>query len=57
MKVILLLLLQADIEQKIKDAPDSSYEIGVTIGAYLPVIVLVAFVYAIYYVKKKNKES
>lgn len=57
MKTKLLVLLQADIEQKIKDAPDNSYEIGVTIGAYLPVIVLVAFVYAIYYVKKKNKES
>ncbi|GGH37335.1 hypothetical protein [Mangrovimonas yunxiaonensis] len=52
------LLQQVDIEEKIKNAPDSSYEIGVFIGTMLPFVVLVAIAYVIYrYNKNKmNKD-
>ena len=52
------LLQQVDIEEKIKNAPDSSYEIGVFIGTMLPFVVLVIIAYVIYrYNKNKmNKD-
>jgi len=37
-----------NIEEKINNAPDSSYGIGVFIGSMLPFVVLVAIVYLIY---------
>ena len=43
-----------DIEKKIAEAPNSSYEIGVFIGSLLPFVVLVAIAYAIYRYNKKN---
>ena len=42
------------IDEKIKNAPDSSYEIGVFIGSMLPFIILVAIAYAIYAYRKKQ---
>ncbi|BDW92483.1 hypothetical protein MACH07_13150 [Flagellimonas marinaquae] len=48
---------QSNIEQKIKEAPDSAYEIGVVIGSYLPFVVLAGIAYAIYYYNKKNRGS
>ena len=45
----LILLLQVDIEEKIKEAPDSGYEIGVVIGTYLPFVALVGIAYLLYY--------
>ena len=50
---IILLFQEIDIEGKIKDAPDSGYEIGVVIGTYLPFVVLVLIAYIVYY-KAKN---
>lgn len=52
------LLQQVDIEEKIKNAPDKDYEIGVFIGSMLPFVVLVLVAYGIYrYNKNKiNKE-
>ncbi len=44
-----------DIEQKMKDAPDGGYELGVTIGAFLPYAIFVIFAYIIYYRMKKRK--
>jgi len=53
----LLILLQVeDIKEKIENAPDSSYEIGVLIGTYLPFVVLVIFAYIIYYRMKNRKD-
>ena len=49
-------LQQIDIERKIEEAPDNSYEIGVVIGTYLPFVILVAIAYAIYYYQKRNKK-
>jgi hypothetical protein len=42
------ILQDVDIEEKIKNAPDSSYEIGVFIGSMLPFVVLVVIAYLIY---------
>ena len=38
---LLILFIQVDIKEKIENAPDSSYEIGVFIGTYLPFALLV----------------
>lgn len=51
------LIQQTDIEKKIKEAPDSAYEIGVVIGSYLPFVVLAGIAYAIYYYNKKKRGS
>jgi len=42
------ILQDVDIEEKIKNDPDSSYEIGVFIGSMLPFVVLVVIAYLIY---------
>ena len=52
----LILLLQVDIEEKIKNAPDSGYEIGVVIGTYLPFVLLIGIAYFFYYLAKKRKD-
>ncbi len=48
-----------DIDEKIKNAPDSSYEIGVFIGSMLPFVILVIIAYAIFRYNKNriNKEE
>ena len=53
---ILILLQVEDIKEKIKNAPDSGYEIGVAIGTYLPFVILVVIAYIIYYRMKKRKD-
>ncbi|WP_196886953.1 hypothetical protein [Aureivirga sp. CE67] len=45
-----------DIKQKIKDAPNSDYEIGATIGSFIPLVILIIFAYIIYYRMKKIKD-
>ncbi len=49
------LILQVDIEEKLKNAPDGSYQIGVIIGALLPFFVLVVIAYLLYFYFKKKK--
>lgn len=44
-----------DIEEKIKNAPDEGYEIGVFIGSMIPFVVLVIIAYMIYYYNKKTQ--
>ena len=57
MKLILsLLLLQVDITEKMKNAPDQGYEIGVVIGTYLPFVVLIGLAYWMYHSAKKRKD-
>ena len=53
---LLILFIQVDIKEKIENAPDSSYEIGVFIGTYLPFAFLVFLAYFIYYRMKKRKD-
>ena len=53
---LLNLIVQVDIKEKIENAPDSSYEIGVLIGTYLPFAILVLLAYIIYNRMKKRKD-
>ncbi len=50
------LLQQVDIEERMKDAPDKGYEIGVVIGTYLPFVILVIFAYIIFHRAKNRKD-
>jgi len=56
MNLILLLLLQVNIEEKIQNAPDKGYEIGVVIGTYLPFVVLVVIAYFMFNRFKNRKD-
>ena len=53
MLYLILPLLQINVDQKIKNAPDSSYETGVLIGSFLPFVLLVGVAYWMYYRAKK----
>lgn len=46
-----------EIEEKIKNAPDSGYEIGVFIGSILPFVVLVLVAYGIYRYNKNRLDK
>ena len=50
---LVLPLLQVNVEEKLKNAPDSSYQIGVLIGSFLPFVLLVGVAYWMYYRAKK----
>ena len=55
---LILPILQINVEQKLKNAPDSSYQIGVLIGSFLPVVLLIGVAYWMYYkAKKADKEN
>ena len=54
MHLLITLLQEVDIEQKLKDAPNDNYGIGVFIGSMLPFIILVIIAYAIYRYNKKR---
>lgn len=54
---LISLVQDINIEDKIKNAPDGSYEIGVLIGSMLPFVILVFVAYMIFrYNKNRNKE-
>ncbi len=56
MNLFIALFQQVDIEEKIKNAPDKGYEIGVFIGYMIPFLVLVALAYLMFrYNKKRNQ--
>ncbi len=52
--ILATILQEVDIEEKINNAPNSSYEIGVFIGSMLPFVILAIIAYAIYYYNKKR---
>ena len=51
-----LALQQVNIEDKMNNAPDKGYEIGLVIGTYLPFVILVLIAYFIYYKAKNRKD-
>jgi len=53
---LISLLQQVNIEEKIKNAPDKGYEIGVVIGTYLPFVLLALLAYLVYYKAKNRKD-
>ena len=52
----LLLVQSVDIDEKLKNAPDSGYQIGVVIGWLLPFVLFVGIAYYMYY-RAKNKKD
>ena len=58
MNLLITILQDVNINDKLKEAPDSSYGIGVFIGTLLPFVVLVIIAFAIYrYNKNRYKEE
>ncbi len=53
------LLLQVDINEKIKNAPEGSgYQIGIFVGSMLPFVAIVIIAYLVYkYNKNKIKKE
>ena len=56
MTAFIQLLQKINIEEKIKNAPNEGYQIGVLIGSYLPFVILVLLAYWTYNSAKKRKE-
>ena len=56
MNLLVTCLQDVNIEEKINNAPNSGYEIGVFIGAMIPFVVLVALAYLMYRYSKKNNQ-
>jgi hypothetical protein len=58
MIALIRLFQEVNIEEKLKEAPDSSYSIGVFIGTLLPFVVLVVITYTIFrYNKNRIKDE
>ena len=54
---ILSLVQKVNIEEKLKNATDSGYQVGVIIGSFIPFVVLVLLAYWMYTsAKKRDKE-
>ncbi|WP_165930144.1 hypothetical protein [Flavobacterium sandaracinum] len=54
---ILTLVQQVNIEEKLKNATDNNYQIGIIIGSFIPFVVLIGLAYWMYTsAKKRDKE-
>lgn len=51
------LLQNVNIKEKMNNAPDKNYEIGVVIGTYLPFLILVIIAYVTYFYLKKKEQN
>lgn len=54
---LITLIQQTDVNEKIKNAPDSGYLIGVWIGNILPFTLIVGIAYWMYYRAKKSQNE
>mgnify|MGYP000928580566 FL=1 len=52
--LLITLIQDINIEDKLKSAPDSNYEIGIFIGSMFPFVILVAIAYMIYRYNKNR---
>jgi len=57
MTQLLFPLLQINVTEKLKVAPDSSYQVGLLIGSFLPFLLLAGIAYWMYYRAKKGSEK
>lgn len=57
MMLIISLLQQVNIDEKIKNAPDNGYMIGVWIGYILPFAVLAGLAWLMYRRAKKRQDE
>jgi hypothetical protein len=48
--------LQIDVNEKLKNAPDDSYQTGIIIGSLLPFVLLVGIAWFVYYKAKNRKD-
>ena len=53
---LIVLIQKVSIDEKIKNAPDEGYQIGVLIGSYLPFVILVLLAYWTYHRAKNRKD-
>ena len=54
---IYTLIQQVNITDKVKHAPDESYQIGIVIGTFLPFVILVGIAYWMYYRAKNRNDN
>ncbi|WP_167398266.1 hypothetical protein [Flavobacterium crocinum] len=54
---LISLFQKVDIAEKIKDAPDSGYQIGVVIGSFIPFLVLGGLALWMYLGAKKRDKN
>lgn len=54
---LISLFQNIDVAEKIKDAPDSSYQIGVVIGSFIPFLFLIAIAFWMYNSTKKRDKN
>ncbi|MEA9415486.1 MULTISPECIES: hypothetical protein [unclassified Flavobacterium] len=54
---IVLFALKVDVAEKMKSAPDASYQIGVVIGSFIPFVILVGVAYWMYSRAKKREKN
>lgn len=54
---LISLLQKVNIDDKIKNAPDNGYLIGVWIGYVLPFVILAGVAYWMYYRAKNRKDN
>lgn len=54
---LILLFQQVNIEEKLKNSPDSSYQTGVLIGSFVPFVLLIGLAYWMYYHFKKDQRN
>lgn len=53
---LLFISMQVDINQKLKTAPDESYQIGLLIGSFVPMVLFAGIAYYLYF-KAKNRDK
>jgi hypothetical protein len=54
---LIALIQKVTIAEKVKNAPDSSYQIGIVIGSFLPFVILVLIAYWMYNRAKNRNEN
>lgn len=58
MNLFITLLQEINIDEKLKEAPDGDYGVGIFIGTLLPFVILVLIAYSIYrYNKNRFKDN
>lgn len=57
MLLLITLLQQTNIDEKIKNAPDNGYMIGVWIGYILPFVVFAGLAWLLYRKAKKRQDK
>ncbi len=48
---------QVAIDQKLKEAPDNRYSIGIFIGEMLPFVILIGLAYFFFYLARKRRNK